>query len=208
LDESHVSRADSTLYSTVVPTCSHVVSRQNGTYTIKPHNEVDAFVVDCGFTSQGVITTVHHDSELEISASPECEPILCYKREVTYNATFLQMRALIDLSGDCSQYFKYRCQGSVLGGSSGGWRTFSGELQKYFDGDGPAFTCACGTKGNCGVSTNKCNCDVNGGPEVEDEGFLTNEAHLPVSALHFGDLGDSSEHGWHTLGPLVCKQSL
>ena len=58
--------------------------------------------------------------------------------------------------------------------------------------------------GSCSNSGNKCNCDQNGSPETSDEGFLTYKDHLPVTELQFGDAGDSSERGWHTLGPLIC----
>ena len=51
----------------------------------------------------------------------------------------------------------------------------------------------------------KCNCDVNNSTATSDEGFLTDKDILPVTELQFGDLGDSSEHGWFTLGPLICS---
>ena len=58
--------------------------------------------------------------------------------------------------------------------------------------------------GTC-KNNKRCNCDANdGGITTTDEGFLTDKNLLPVIKMNFGDTGDSSEQGWHTLGPLKC----
>jgi len=58
---------------------------------------------------------------------------------------------------------------------------------------------------SCVNNSFKCNCDDNtDGLETSDEGYLTDKDALPVTALQFGDKGDSPEHGWFTLGPLIC----
>lgn len=54
------------------------------------------------------------------------------------------------------------------------------------------------------VKTNKCNCDINSSPLTRDNGYLTDKSKLPVLEMRFGDMGDASEKGWHTLGKLEC----
>ena len=57
----------------------------------------------------------------------------------------------------------------------------------------------------CTNKSKNCNCDQNGGGVVSDEGYLTDKTKLPVTAMWFGDAGDASESGWHSLGKLECS---
>ena len=63
----------------------------------------------------------------------------------------------------------------------------------------------CFISDSCVNNAYKCNCDVNNFIETFDEGFLANNTKLPVTELQIGDLGNSGEAGWFTLGPLICS---
>ena len=46
---------------------------------------------------------------------------------------------------------------------------------------------------------------TNGGSgRREDSGLLTDKSALPVTQIRLGDLDDSHEEGYHTLGKLKC----
>ena len=65
--------------------------------------------------------------------------------------------------------------------------------------------CACGITNSCS-NGKKCNC-YNGRTDSgwrEDSGLLTDKSVLPVTQIRLGDLDDSQEEGYHTLGKLKC----
>ena len=57
---------------------------------------------------------------------------------------------------------------------------------------------------SCINPKNVCNCDNNGPVWTSDEGYITDKDVLPVTKLKFGDNGDESEMGFHTLEALEC----
>ncbi|XP_019616019.1 PREDICTED: contactin-associated protein-like 5 [Branchiostoma belcheri] len=82
------------------------------------------------------------------------------------------------------------------------WVTWDGRQADYWGGASPGSgKCACGQTGTC---QGRCNCDVNVYTWREDSGFLSHKNDLPVAQLRFGDTGDGSEDGYHTLGKLIC----
>ena len=56
----------------------------------------------------------------------------------------------------------------------------------------------------CSNSNYKCNCYNGGGGWREDSGLLTDKSALPVSQIRLGDLDNSHEEGYRTLGKLKC----
>ena len=65
--------------------------------------------------------------------------------------------------------------------------------------------CACGATNSCS-NGKKCNCynrRIDSGWK-EDSGLLTDKSVLPVTQIRLGDLNDSNEEGYHTLGKLKC----
>ena len=63
--------------------------------------------------------------------------------------------------------------------------------------------CACGATNSCSYGK-RCNC-YNGRSDSgwrEDSGLLTDKSVLPVTQIRLGDLNDSNEEGYHTLGKL------
>ena len=64
---------------------------------------------------------------------------------------------------------------------------------------------ACGMTNSCADSRHGCNCVKNDNVWREDSGLLTDKTHLPVKQLRFGDTGDGSEQGYHTLGKWKCS---
>jgi len=75
---------------------------------------------------------------------------------------------------------------------------------KYWGGASVSGKCACGMTNSCANSGYGCNCDKNDEVWREDSGLLTDKTHLPVKQLRFGDVGTSSEKGYHTLGKFKC----
>ena len=65
--------------------------------------------------------------------------------------------------------------------------------------------CECGVTNSCSRG-DKCNCDGSGYSSGwrSDSGLLTDKSALPVSQIRLGDLNDSREEGYHTLGKLKC----
>ena len=65
--------------------------------------------------------------------------------------------------------------------------------------------CACGATNSCS-NGKKCNCyNVRSDSGwKEDSGLLTDKSVLPVTQIRLGDLNDSNEEGYHTLGKLKC----
>ena len=57
---------------------------------------------------------------------------------------------------------------------------------------------------SCVKPAQTCNCDNNGLVWTSDEGYITDRKVLPVIKLKFGDNGDSSELGYHSLDALEC----
>ena len=65
--------------------------------------------------------------------------------------------------------------------------------------------CACGVTKSCSSRySSKCNCHNSGNGWNEDSGLLTDKSALPVTQIRLGDLNDSSEEGYHTLGKFKC----
>jgi len=187
--------------------CQGITPPVNGVYEIKPSDELPSFTASCSFNNGRAITTVHHDSEDEIEVAPKCEKRGCYRKELMYNATYEQIRSLIDHSGNCRQFIKYRSIGSVLLRQSyGGWMSYDGTWRRYWGGShGKEGYCQCGIRGTCVERRHKCNCDANVDDRMlVDDGYLEDENHLPVRALKFGDTREKKEHGWHTVGALQC----
>lgn len=196
----------------VLKSCQEVKTKMNttminGYFLIRPDFSLPAFPVHCSFNQDGsVVTTMEHDSENEMEALPGCEPVQCYNHNIRYRASFQQIAAVVSTAARCQQFIKWRCQGSTLLNSNfGGWKSSDGTARAYWGGsDGREGFCACGVQGNCVDPAKNCNCDINAGPFYVDEGYIQNKDHLPVASVQFGDLGDSGERGFHSIGPLQC----
>ena len=66
--------------------------------------------------------------------------------------------------------------------------------------------CKCGEQNNCVVESKKCNCDANDQVWRFDEGYVREEAHLPITEIRLGDTGGPNEMGKHTIGKLQCTE--
>ncbi|XP_077968109.1 uncharacterized protein LOC120326421 [Styela clava] len=165
----------------------------------------DSYQVWCDFGSGTAITKVSHDSTKEFSI-PGCEPGGCYSKVPRYDLANDKILKIMEQSGRCRQYIKYRCQGSRIF-SYAWWVSREGEKMTYWGGATSMRDnyCACGETGECIHNSKKCNCDNNDeGVVTQDEGYLTDKKTLPVKEMRFGDMGGSTELGWHTLGELEC----
>ena len=156
------------------------------------------------------VTIISHDSESKILVDG-CDSKGCYSRNIHYTgASLSQLVSLTRVSSHCEQFIKYECHGSSLvynNQTYGWWVSREGIKMNYWGGASPGGRqqiCACGMTNSCADSRYGCNCDKNDWVWREDSGLLTNKTHLPVKQLRFGDTGDSSESGYHTLGKFKC----
>jgi len=198
--------------------CSSIKSVRSrspsGNYMIDPDGDggVTPFSVYCDMRDKGGVgvTVISHDSESRTHVgSPGCESQGCLKKDVRYTGvSTAQLAALTQVSQNCEQFIKFECNNDVAFVQEGyaWWVTRDGTRMNYWGGaTGHNKMCACGVTNSCSNGY-KCNCDY-GGSSIgwrEDSGLLTDKSALPVSQIRLGDLGDSQEEGYHTLGKLKC----
>ena len=199
--------------SPVATSCSVIkkyVSSVSGNYVIDPDGEggLAPFTVFCDMTDKsGVgVTVIGHDSEGRTHVSG-CNPSGCYSRDIRYTgASLSQLASLTRVSSHCEQFIKYECYHSLfLEYGYAWWVSQDSSKMTYWGGASPGSSkCACGMTNSCADSSYGCNCDKNDNVWREDSGLLTDKTKLPVKQLRFGDIGDSGEQGYHTLGKLKC----
>ena len=184
----------------------------SGYYMIQPNENEAPFTVYCDMTDKNGtgVTVVSHDSE-ESTHVIGYEGKGEYKKSITYNGlTMEQIVNVINASGYCEQFIKWYCKNAGLylkssAGPDSWWVSRQGYKMIYWGGATPGSKkCACGMTDSCLDTAKPCNCDGGSSQWVEDSGFLVDKEYLPVSELRFGDTGDSSEEGYHTLGKLLC----
>ena len=198
--------------------CSDLKSRcrekTSGNYIIDPDGKggVAPFSVYCDMSDKGGVgvTVISHDSESRThvnSVSPGCSSAGCYRKDVTYTGvSTAQLAALTRVSQNCEQFIKFECNKDVQFIQQNGawWVSRDGTRMNYWGGaTGYINMCACGVTNSCS-NGNKCNCYNSGSGWREDSGPLTDKSALPVTQIRLGDLDDSNEEGYHTLGKLKC----
>ena len=131
----------------------------------------------------------------------------CYSKDVTYTGvSTAQLATLTRVSQNCEQFIKFECNGDVLfiENSYAWWVSRNGTRMNYRGGaTGYNNMCACGVTNSCS-NGRKCNCSNLADGWREDSGLLTDKSALPVSQIRLGDLDQSHEEGYHTLGKLKC----
>ena len=212
-------KASSTIEVLTKTSCSSIKSglsgRSSGNYVIDPDGKggVAPFSVYCNMSDRGGVgvTVISHDSEsrTHVARIPGCGHINpgCYSKDVTYTGvSTAQLEALTRVSQNCEQFIKFECENDVafVQDSIAWWVSRDGRRMNYWGGaGGSANTCACGVTNSC-LNGQKCNCYNGGSGRREDSGLLTDKSALPVSQIRLGDLDDSTEKGYHTLGKLKC----
>lgn len=160
----------------------------DGNYFIDPNggNAGDKIEVYCDMTGGGW-THLGHNREARTRRTG-CEPPACHDISVTYTAPMGQITALIDNAGSCRQHLLWECRGSVLRPATDRYGYFygRGNAKNYWPGG-------------------HANCEINDNVWRQDGGNVTIKGDLPVTRLRFGDTGDASEEGFHTLGRLMCQ---
>ena len=198
--------------------CSSIKSGSSGSssgnYMIDPDGEggVTPFSVYCDMRDKGGVgvTVISHDSESRTHVnhiSGGCESPGCYSKDVSYTGVSTsQLTALTRVSQNCEQFIKFECNNDVsfVDDSYAWWVSRDGRKMNYWGGaTGHSNMCACGVTNSCS-SGDKCNCHGGSGGWRSDSGLLTDKSALPVSQIRLGDMGDSYEEGYHTLGKLKC----
>ena len=187
----------------------------SGTYVIDPDGKggVTPFNVYCDMSDKGGVgvTVISHDSErrTHVGNIPGCYGRGCYSKDVRYTGvSTTQLTALTRVSQNCEQFIKFECNNDVafIQENYAWWVSRDGIQIHYWGGaTGSDKMCACGVTNSCSNSQ-MCNC-YNGRSDSgwrEDSGLLTDKSVLPVTQIRLGDLGDSHEEGYHTLGKLKC----
>ena len=199
--------------------CSSIKSGNSGSssgnYMIDPDGKggVTPFRVYCDMSDKGGVgvTVISHDSEsrthvADISGCNYNNPG-CYSKDVRYTGvSTAQLAALTRVSQNCEQFIKFECNNDVIFIERGRawWVSRDGRRMNYWGGaTGYNEMCACGVTNSCSGGQ-KCNCHNYGSGWRSDSGLLTDKSALPVTQIRLGDLDDSSEEGYHTLGKLKC----
>ena len=184
----------------------------SGNYMIDPDGtgSLTPFSVYCDMSDKGGVgvTVISHDSESRTHVGPNgCFGAGCYSKDVRYTGvSTAQLAALTRVSQNCEQFIKFECKNDVefIEDSYAWWVSRDGTRINYWGGaTGYDKMCACGVTNSCTGGRN-CNCDNYGTGWREDSGLLTDKSALPVTQIRLGDLDDSSEEGYHTLGKLKC----
>ena len=188
----------------------------SGIYMVDPDGKggVTAFSVYCDMSDKGGVgvTVISHDSESRTHVGPSipgCGSRGCYSKDVRYTGVnTAQLAALTRVSQNCEQFIKYECNNDVqfIDGSYSWWVSRDGTRMNYWGGaTGHDKMCACGVTNSC-FKGNKCNCDRGSSTAGwrEGSGLLTDKSALPVTQIRLGDLDDSNEEGYHTLGKFKC----
>ena len=204
----------------ILKSCSSIKSGRSGSssgnYIIDPDGNggVTPFSVYCDMSDKGAlgVTVISHDSESRThvnSVSPGCTGSGCYSKDVTYTGVNVaQLTALTRVSQNCEQFIKFECNNDVAFIENGyaWWVSRDGKRMNYWGGaTGHTNMCACGVANSC-RGGKKCNCDYQTTTIGwrEDSGLLTDKTSLPVTQIRLGDLDQSHEEGYHTLGKLKC----
>ena len=192
------------------------VSSVSGNYVIDPDGEggLAPFTVYCDMADKnGVgVTVISHDREsrTKVRDGLGWGGQGSYSRDIYYTgASLSQLASLTRVSSHCEQFIKYECYNSRLLRNGMGWWVSRDSTKMAHWGGALAGSgkCACGMTNSCADSSYGCNCDKNDNVWREDSGLLTDKKKLPVKQLRFGDVGNSSNQGYHTLGKLKCYDS-
>ena len=199
------------------PSCSVIrkhFSSASGKYVIDPDGAggLAPFTVHCDMSDKNRVgvTVISHDieSRTKVRDGLGWGGPGSYSRGIHYTgASLSQLASLTRVSLHCEQFIKYECYDSRMF-SYGGyawWMSRDSTKMTYWGGASPGSgKCACGMTNSCANPSYGCNCDKNDNVWREDSGLLTDKTHLPVKQLRFGDAGDSTNQGYHTLGKLKC----
>ena len=147
------------------------------------------------------VTVISHDSEDRTrlqGVSPAS-----YKKSIRYQLTQPQIQAIVQNSRKCVQFIKFECFESDLSGNTW-WVSAKGQRMKNWGGAGHKVNgCACSLTNSC-AGGRTCNCNKNDRVWRADGGYLDEKEFLPVKELWFGDLDQSHEDSYYTLGKLKC----
>ena len=184
----------------------------SGNYMIDPDGKggVTPFSVYCNMSDKGGVgvTVISHDSESRTHVGPSgCGSQGCYSKDVRYTGvSTAQPAALTRISQNCEQFIKFECNNDVafIELSYAWWVSRDGTRKNYWGGaTGHDKMCACGVTNSCS-NGQKCNCYNGRSGWSQDSGLLTDKSALPVTQIRLGDLNDSQEEGYHSLGKLKC----
>ncbi|RWS30064.1 neurexin-4-like protein, partial [Leptotrombidium deliense] len=184
---------------------------------------LDPFPVTCIFSGESkTYTILHHKNEAPVLVQGYSEPG-SFSQDITYDAEFDQILALVNRSHSCKQSLKYECLNARLLNTPytrdpnfqpfSWWVSRNNQKMDYWGGSLPGTRrCSCGLYGTCRDSLKWCNCDSTGGllanEWLVDEGDITEKDYLPIRQIRIGDTGQtvtSKKAGKFTVGALMCE---
>merc|ERR1739838_1037610 len=80
--------------------CREKYPQTNGLTEIMLKGKPQTFQVDCEYSQDKVVTTIHHDSESETEVT-NCDPQRCYQHALTYKVELSDIVTIIDQSEEC-----------------------------------------------------------------------------------------------------------
>ena len=163
----------------------------------------------CNLTRDAAKTTIRHDKMTKTRVGDGIIKGSDYLHEITYSIGMEQIEQLIRKSSKCRQHVRFHCFFSKLLNSPNGpphglWLSRDSERQNYWGGAEPGSEkCACGMHDppTCKSAAKFCNCDNKARIWQVDEGYLTDNNTLPVTALKFNAKSKRSDF---TVFPLEC----
>ncbi|XP_038046312.1 uncharacterized protein LOC119720630 [Patiria miniata] len=186
-------------------------------YRIDPDGDgpLAGFRVWCNFKSDKAFTVIDndmHDVDILVSISNDrnYEAPGAYTKKLAYEAPSMEhMVALINTSEVCRQYIWYKCRLAAIwkGDIQVTWLLSRNKEKMPNWGGAPSGWkgCECSIDNDC-AGGGRCNCDRDVENVVRyDEGYLTDAAQLPVTAIQIGDIGDETERARFNIDPLECK---
>ncbi|XP_033732371.1 uncharacterized protein LOC117321874 [Pecten maximus] len=125
---------------------------------------------------------------------------------VTYTVEDKVVQKIVDFSNFCVQEATYNCMNSDLKGFY--FTNMKDERRDFFPGGlGETGMCPCGLLSRCADPNQSCNCNVKDGEARMDFGAEFDKNNLPITGMHFGDIGTSSnQNASYTLSSLKCSQ--
>ncbi|PIK52225.1 hypothetical protein BSL78_10887 [Apostichopus japonicus] len=167
-------------------------------------------LVYCDFDAleNAVVTTVGHDTEdwRQVSGYARSGG---WARDIHYDHvdTIGQLTALTDAATACRQLFNYRSFESarISLATNSWWSNRNYSKTSYLGDHSNSGKCTCYLYGQCYDSSQDCNSDAGENVMLEDGGWLTRKADLPVMQLFLGDTG-GSKYVQYELGQLWCAE--
>ena len=181
----------------------HENSDMMNKYTISIAGTSKTIKPICKLEENVPITVFTHDNSkstllIGFEAPGSYRKVLHYKQNISDMILFMKQ------AKSCKQLIKVECYASML--KKYAWIEDRNGFRLPYLADVPinGTGCTCGVLGTCTKNNTNCNCDANVRSLLKDEGYITNKDVLPITAVNFGDTGNSDEFINYMIGDVKC----